>query len=187
MKRYWCDELTKCFCFFHGGGQRDDWSDSPGSQLAKKTKSTGQNLYLHHVNVIAESPQGHLQHSLLRQVAVSLEEDVALQGAHLVVTRELGCVHDGSDLVALQNISDHLPESEEKMEKNGEPVKPLVLRQTLQLCVFSTYSSVSGDLEDRMLAMWDSTKLLTCWFCSWGRKVASWASSVGLGSFMSTR
>lgn len=92
-------------------------------------------FYLHHVNVIAESLQGHFQHGLLRQVAVFLEDEVALQGAHLVVARELGCVHDGSDFVALQNISDHLPESEKKMEKHGEPVKPLVWRQTSQLCV----------------------------------------------------
>lgn len=50
-----------------------------------------------------------------------------------------------------------------------------------------TYLWVSGSVEDKMLVMWEITKLLTCVSCSLGKAPASWASSVGWGSFISTR
>lgn len=52
---------------------------------------------------------------------------------------------------------------------------------------FFTYSWVSGSVEDKMLVMWEITKLLTCLSCSLGKASTSWANSVGWGSFISTR
>lgn len=53
--------------------------------------------------------------------------------------------------------------------------------------MLNTYSSVSGAVEDKRLVMWEMTKLLTCLSCSLGKAAASWASSLGWGSFISTR
>lgn len=69
---------------------------------------TTEDFHLQHLNVIAKCLQSHFKHDFLGQVAGPLKDQIALQGAHLVVARELSWVHNGSNLIILQSISNHL-------------------------------------------------------------------------------
>lgn len=57
----------------------------------------------------------------------------------------------------------------------------------MKLQLLFAYSWVSGSVEDKMLVMWETTKLLTCLSCSMGKASASWTSSLGWGFFISTK
>lgn len=70
-----------------------------------------QTVYLHHVNVIAKCLKSHFKHDFLGQVTGTLKDHVALHGSDLVVARELGGVHDGTNLITLQGITNLLPQS----------------------------------------------------------------------------
>lgn len=72
---------------------------------------TDKDIYLHHVNVIAKCLQSHFKHDLLGQEAGTLKDHVALNRSDPVVARELGGVHDGSDLITLQGIANLLSQS----------------------------------------------------------------------------
>lgn len=72
---------------------------------------TAKNIYLHHVNVIAKCLQSHFKHDLLGQVAGTLKDHVAFNRSDPVVARELGGVHDGSNLITLQGITNLLSQS----------------------------------------------------------------------------
>lgn len=78
------------------------------NRLKAQFRLTAQNIYLHHVNVIAKCLQSHFKHDLLWQVAGTLKDHVALHRSDLVVARKLGWVHDGPDLITLQGITDLL-------------------------------------------------------------------------------
>ncbi len=76
-----------------------------------------ENVYLHHVDVKAKSLQSHFKHDLFWQVAGTLKDHVALHRADLVVARELGGVHNGSNLIALQGIKNLLSQSMEREKR----------------------------------------------------------------------
>ena len=73
-----------------------------------------ENMYLHHINVIAKCLQSHFKHDFLGQVAGTLKDHVAFHRCHLVVAGKLGGIHNGSNLITLQSITNLLSQSVEK-------------------------------------------------------------------------
>lgn len=78
-----------------------------------------QNHYLHHVNVIAKCLESHFKHDLLRQVACTLKDHIALQRSKLIVARELCGVHNGPNLITLNGI---LKLMSQPVEKNSRVI-----------------------------------------------------------------
>lgn len=67
-------------------------------------------IYLHHVNVIAKCLKSHFKHDFFGQVTGTLKDHVAFHRSDLVIARELGGVHDRTNLITLQGITNLLPQ-----------------------------------------------------------------------------
>lgn len=89
---------------------------------------------LHHINVVAESLQRHLEHDFFREVARALEDHVGFHRADLVVMGKRA-IHHWSDHKFREGIGNLCPQSVGNTPNSKKKKQLETIRNTDRKCV----------------------------------------------------